>query len=117
MTQNNASDSNQVKRAKRDSKREEKNLEVSIRAIMSDPRGRCFIKWILNQCGYDFPSYEPGLKIEEVAYREGKKFVGNALVSSIDPILYTKMMEESKLPLAEDEPETESEIINDVEKN
>lgn len=91
----NAADRKQLEEAKVTERTKEKNILDDIGWLMSEPRGRRFMAWLLDQCGMDKLSWTGN---SETFFREGCRNIGIQLKVKIDeigPELYIKMLSET----------------------
>lgn len=77
----NAADPRQVLTQKQREKRDQLLLENGERYVMSDARGRYFIRWLLAECGMYRQSFTGN---SETFFNEGKRAVGIQLTMELE---------------------------------
>lgn len=92
--QPNAANPDQLRDQQIRDKHKERTNTNDLGFIMSDPRGRRWMMWLMDQCGMDKISFTGN---SETFFREGARNVGLMLKTRIDeisPDLYITMLQE-----------------------
>jgi len=92
-----ASDPDQVQRAKRDEGRRLKEMQDAIRGLLGKPAGRLWMWRLMQHCNLTRSSHSPGDPYQ-TAYNEGARAVSlilNSDLSQADPKMYALMIKEA----------------------